>query len=88
MCPSTYNVSLRPVGHGHPTSRHMTTYTLYVCEIDCPNWKFNMFYHVVMVRVVMVRLRVVMVMVRFRVVMVMVRLRVVTSVGEVASGIT
>ena len=47
-----------------------------------------MFYHMVMVRVVMVRLRVVMVMVRFRVVMVMVRLRVVTSVGEVASGIT
>ena len=47
-------------------------YTLYGCEIDRRNLKFNVFYHMVMVR-----LRVVMVMVRLRAVMVMVRLRVV-----------
>ena len=54
--------------HGHPTSKccHVTTYTLYRCEIERRHWKFNVFYHMVMVMVVMVRLRVV----RVRIVMV------------------
>ena len=56
--------------------------TLYGCEIDSRNWKFNVFYHmamvrlrvvIVMVRVVMVTIRVRVVMVRLRVVMVMIR---------------
>ena len=43
---------------------HVTTYTLYVCEIDSRNWKFNVFYHMVMVRIVMVMVRLRVVMVR------------------------
>ena len=48
----------------------MTTYTLCVCGIDCRDWKFNVFYHMVMVMVRVVMVRVWVVMVRVRVVMV------------------
>ena len=40
------------------TSRVVTTYTICGCEIGRRRWKFNVFYHMVMVRVVMVRVRV------------------------------
>ena len=54
-------------------------------EIDCRNWEFNVYYHMVtvMVRVVMVMVRVVMVRVWVRVVMVMARLRVVMVMVKV-----